>query len=145
MYKHILIATDGSELAAKAVAQGLALAKATGAKATAVTVTEPWAAVAPGEVAIAFPINEYEAAASAGAREVLSGVEAIAKKQGVACETVHSKDRFPAQGILEAAKDKGCDLIVMASHGRRGLAKLLLGSQAVEVLTGSTVPVLICR
>jgi nucleotide-binding universal stress UspA family protein len=145
MYKHILIATDGSELAAKAVAHGLALAKATGAKATAVTVTEPWTAVAPGEVAIAFPINEYEAAASAGAREVLSGAEAIAKKQGVTVETVHIKDRFPAQGILEAAKDKGCDLIVMASHGRRGLAKLLLGSQAVEVLTRSTVPVLICR
>jgi nucleotide-binding universal stress UspA family protein len=123
----------------------LALAKTTGAKATAVTVTEPWAAVAPGEVAIAFPINEYEAAASAGAREVLSAAEAIAKKQGVTCETVYIKDRFPAQGILEAAKDRGCDLIVMASHGRRGLAKLLLGSQAVEVLTRSTVPVLICR
>jgi nucleotide-binding universal stress UspA family protein len=145
MYKHILIATDGSELAGKALAHGFTLAKAIGAKATAVTVTEPWTAVAPGEIAIAFPVSEYDAAASAGAKEVLSAAEAIAKKQGIACETLHIKDRFPAEGILEAASAKGCDLIVIASHGRRGIAKLLLGSQAVEVLTRSTVPVLICR
>ena len=145
MYGHILIATDGSELAEKALAHGFALAKAVGARATAVTVTEPWAAVAPAEVAVAFPINEYEAAASARAREILAAAAGIAKKRGITCETVHVKDRFPAQGILDAAKEKSCDLIVMASHGRRGLAKLLLGSQAVEVLTHSSVPVLICR
>lgn len=145
MYKHILIATDGSELAQKALAHGSALAKAVSARVTIVTVTEPWTAVAPGEVAIAFPVGEYDASAAAGAREVLSAAEAIAKKQGVACETLHVKDRFPAEGILEAASQKGCDLIVMASHGRRGIAKLLLGSQAVEVLTRSTLPVLVCR
>jgi nucleotide-binding universal stress UspA family protein len=145
MYRHILIATDGSELADKALAHGLALAKAVSAKATVVTVTEPWVAVAPAEVAIAFPVDEYEAAASARAREILAAATELAKKSGIACETTHVKDRFPAEGILDAAKEKGCDLIVMASHGRRGLTKLLLGSQAVEVLTHSTVPVLICR
>ncbi|HXF54414.1 MAG TPA: universal stress protein [Hyphomicrobiaceae bacterium] len=145
MYKHILIATDGSELADKAVTHGLSLAKAIGAKVTAVTVSEPWAAAAPGEVAIAFPVEDYEAAVSAEARQVLAAAGAAAQRHGVACDTIHVKDRFPAEGILETAGKKGCDLIVMASHGRRGLAKLLLGSQAVEVLTRSTVPVLICR
>ena len=67
-----------------------------------------------------------------------------AKEAGVACETVHASD-FPAEGIIATAKDKGCDLIVMASHGRRGLSKLILGSQATRVLALSTVPVLICR
>jgi nucleotide-binding universal stress UspA family protein len=61
------------------------------------------------------------------------------------CTSVHIKEQFPAEGIVAAAKDKGCDLIVMASHGRRGLAKLFLGSEAAKTLTLSTVPVLICR
>ena len=61
------------------------------------------------------------------------------------CETLHVKNQFPAEGIIEAAKAQGCDLIVMASHGRRGLSRLLLGSQANRVVTQSTIPVLICR
>ena len=69
----------------------------------------------------------------------------IAKQTGVTCETLHVKDQFPAEGIIETAKARGCDLIVMASHGRRGFARLLLGSQANKVVTHSTVPVLICR
>ena len=69
----------------------------------------------------------------------------MAKAAGVSCETVHVKDQHPAEGIIAAAKDKACDLIVMASHGRRGLGRLLLGSQANEVLTHSKVPALIVR
>jgi len=69
----------------------------------------------------------------------------LAKKVDVACATVHVKEQYPAEGIIAAAKEKGCDLIVMASHGRRGLAKLLLGSEATKVLALSSVPVLICR
>jgi nucleotide-binding universal stress UspA family protein len=145
MYKHILIATDGSELAQKAVDQGLAVARALAAKVTAATVTEPWVAVAPGEMAIAFPIEQYEKAAAANAARILAVVAAAAKQAGVACDTLHVKDEFPAEGIIEAAKQRGCDLIVMASHGRRGLTRLLLGSQANRVVTHSTVPVLICR
>lgn len=144
MYKHLLIATDGSELAGKAVTAGLQLAKALGAKVTAVTVTEAWAAMVPGEGAFVFPVEEYEKAAAQNAARILADVAAQAQKVGVVCDTVHVTE-FPAEGIILTAKDKGCDLIVMASHGRRGLSRVLLGSQAVRVLTHSTVPVLICR
>jgi len=144
MYKHILIATDGSELAGKAVAVGLALARQLKAKVTVVTATEPWAAMATGAGAFAFPVAEYEKAASESAERILSEVSQAAKREDVACEVVRVND-FPAEGIIETAKVKGCDLIVMASHGRRGLARALLGSQATRVLTLSAVPVLICR
>jgi nucleotide-binding universal stress UspA family protein len=145
MYKHLLIATDGSELAAKALEHGLGLAKALGAKATVVTVTEPWTAVVSGEMGVAFPIDEYDKSCAANAERVLADARGIAQKSGVACEYAHVKDQFPAEGIIEAAKSRGCDLVVMASHGRRGLTRLLLGSQANRVVTQSTVPVLICR
>jgi nucleotide-binding universal stress UspA family protein len=144
MYKHILIATDGSELAQKAVATGLALAKELKAKVTAVTATEPWTAMVTSEPAFAFPIDEIEKEAALNAARVLAAVSEAARKHNVACETVNVKD-FPAEGIIETAKARGCDLIVMSSHGRRGLAKVLLGSQATQVVTLSTVPVLICR
>ncbi len=145
MYKHILIATDGSDLAGKAVSVGLALAKELKAKVTAVTATEPWSAMAVGEAgAINFPFDEYEKAAAEGAERILSKVREDAAKLGVDCQTVHVTD-FPADGIVATAKNKGCDLIVMASHGRRGLSRVLLGSQAIQVLTHSTIPVLICR
>jgi nucleotide-binding universal stress UspA family protein len=145
MFAHIMIATDGSELAQRAVALGLALAKVLGAKATAVTVTEPMAAVLVAEAAIALPTEEYDKAASAQAARILAGVSAEAAQAGVACDTLHVSQRFPAEGIVEAAKAQGCSLIVMASHGRRGFSKLLLGSQATRVLTLSEVPVLIYR
>lgn len=144
MYKHILIATDGSELAGRAVTTGLTLAKALKARATAVTATEPWSAMVMGEPALVFPIEEYEKAAADKAARILSGVSTAAKNAGVECETVHVND-FPAEGIVETAKARGCDLIVMASHGRRGLSKLLLGSQTTRVLTLAAVPVLVCR
>jgi nucleotide-binding universal stress UspA family protein len=145
MYKHILIATDGSELAGKAVATGLALAKQLKAKVTAVTVTEPWTALVTGEMAIGFPYQEYEKGVAESSAAILVKVTEAAKASGVECATVHMPDRFPAEGIVDCAKDKGCDLIVMASHGRRGISKLLLGSETTRVLTHSSVPVLVCR
>jgi nucleotide-binding universal stress UspA family protein len=145
MYKHILIATDGSDLAQKGVDQGLALGKALAAKVTAVTVTEPLAAMLVGEAAIALPIDDYDKAASADAARILAGVTASAAKVGVTCDTLHVKDQYPAEGIVDAAKARGCDLIIVTSHGRRGLSRLLLGSQATRVLTHSEVPVLVCR
>lgn len=145
MYKHILIATDGSELAQKAVNQGLELAKALGAKASAVMVTEPWGAVTPGEMAIAYPVETYERDAAEHAAKCLLAVDEVAKKLGITCTTKHVSDKYPAEGILDYAKDADCDLIVMASHGRRGLSRLLMGSQAIDVLTHSSIPVLICR
>jgi nucleotide-binding universal stress UspA family protein len=143
MYKHILIATDGSELAEKAVKAGLMLAKTLGAKATAVTISEPWTSAAGGEAPAGFPFDAYEKAAAQAAK-ILASASDVAKQLDVTCATVHLKT-YPAEGILQAAKERGCDLIVMASHGRRGFTRFLLGSQAMRVLTGSRVPVLVYR
>ena len=145
MYKHVLIATDGSELSDRAVRQGLELAKVLQAQAIVITVTEPWDAIVVGEAALVFPPAEYEQSAAANAAGILAKVKGIASETGVACEMLHVKDRRPAEGIIETTKANGCDLIVMASHGRRGLSRLVLGSQANEVVTHSTVPVLVCR
>jgi nucleotide-binding universal stress UspA family protein len=145
MYKHLLIATDGSELAQSAVEQGLKLAQALQAKASVITVTEPWDALVIGEAIAALPPAAYEENVTIAATRALDAVKATAEKLGQSCDTLHVKDRFPAEGIVEYAADKGCDLIVMASHGRRGIRRLILGSVANEVVTRSTVPVLICR
>lgn len=148
MYKNILIATDGSEFANTAVNHGLELAKSTGASATIVTVTELWSALEMAQktkVGSVHPIDDYEATAAEAARHVLESAEKIAMDHGVICETLHVKDKHPAEGIIETAKSKGSDLIVIASHGRRGIQKILLGSVANEVLTHSKLPVLVIK
>jgi nucleotide-binding universal stress UspA family protein len=145
MYRHILIATDGSDIAGKALLEGLDLAKALGARVTIVTVTEPMPSLVAAEAGVARPVEDYERAAAANADTVLGAAAADARTRGVACDVVHVKDRFPAEGIVETAKDRGGDLIVMATQGRSGLSKLLLGSQAAKVVSMSPVPVLVCR
>jgi nucleotide-binding universal stress UspA family protein len=145
MYKHILIATDGSALAQKAVDQGIALAKSLKATVVGVTVTEPLSEAVVGEMVFAPRLDEYDRCTAADASRLLATVDEAARKASVPCTVVHMRDRFPADGIIEAAKDNGCDLIIMGSHGRRGIAKFLLGSAAAEVVTRSTIPVLISR
>lgn len=145
MYKHLLIATDGSDLALKAIHQGLALAKALGAAVTMVHVTLPWSAVAMGEAGIALPPDSYDKMTADAAAQVLKDAAAEAEAAGVACDTVHIEGRTPAEGIIKSTRERGADLIVMASHGRSGLARLFLGSQASEVVSKSSVPVLVCR
>jgi nucleotide-binding universal stress UspA family protein len=148
MFKHILIATDGSELAGKAVDEGLAFAKALGAEVTAVTVTEPWDALSMAALAerqARSPVADYEERMAAVANRILGSVAAAAKKEGVRCTTVAVKDKYPAEGIIDTAHARCCDVIIMASHGRRGLARLLLGSQAAKIVALSPVPVLVCR
>ena len=148
MYKHILIATDGSSLATQAVEHGLALAKQHDARVTIVTVTELWSA---GDVAHEVrmgqpdPIGRFEALAETTAKKILDGAAQRGAAHGLKCDVVHVKDQHPAEGIIEAANDKGCDLIVMASHGRRGVSRLVLGSKAYEVLSHCKVPALIVR
>jgi len=142
MYKHILIATDGSELAGKAVAAGLDLAKRLAAKVTVVTAIEPWLSIASSDTAAAF--MQYQKAAELDAVRILGQVSATAQELGVQCDTI-TVTETAAEAIIETANNKQCDLIVMSSHGRRGLARVLLGSQATRVLTLSSVPVLICR
>lgn len=148
MYKHILIATDGSELAAKGLAHGSQLAKSVGAQVTVVTVTEMWSAFEMASLARGGGhniIEDFEAAADKGADRILDAAVKIVEAAGIDPKTIHVKDSHPAEGILQAAKDNGCDLIVMASHGRRGIGRLLLGSQAAEVVSHSEVPVLVVR
>jgi nucleotide-binding universal stress UspA family protein len=148
MYQRILIATDGSELANKALNHGMALAKRVGAPVTVVTVTESWSALELGRMARQGnpnPIAQFEDMARTAATAILDKVKQTAASQGVACDVVHIADKHPAEGIIATAKDKGCDLIVMASHGRRGFDRILLGSQANEVITHSKVPTLIVR
>jgi len=145
MYKHILIATDGSAVGNKAIEQGLEVAKKFGAKVSIVKVTEMWAALDVAGRDALSRIETYEKAAAAAAQEILSKAKASAEKAGVVCDTLHVPDRVPADGIVATADQRGCDLIVMGSHGRRGLNKLLLGSQAQNVLTHTKKPVLIAR
>jgi nucleotide-binding universal stress UspA family protein len=148
MYKQILIATDGSELAGRAVSHGIALAKEHKTPVSVVTVTDMWSAFDMAHETrsgVKDPIGNYEALAAAGAKKILERAGETAKSQGLDCNLIHVSDKHPAEGIIATAKEIGADLIVMASHGRRGVDRLLLGSQANEVVTHSKVPVLIVR
>jgi nucleotide-binding universal stress UspA family protein len=148
MYRKLLVATDGSELATKAVTHGVNLARETGASIVFVTVTEPWIATEMAGEAVLFPTDPtaaYEKASAEGAQRVLAAAKAVADGAGVKSEGVHIADRPPAEGIVETADKVGADLIVVATHGRRGFNRILLGSQTTEVLHYSKVPVLAVR
>jgi len=144
MYKHILLPTDGSELGNKALGDGLQLAKLVGAKVTALTVQPPLRDYIVEGVAITLS-EEDRAAYDRQMMHNLDQAKAKATEMGVEVETVKVENDQPWEAIVEAAKGQGCDLIVMASHGRRGLSALLLGSETQKVLTHSKVPVLVVR
>lgn len=148
MYKRILIATDGSELADKGLAKGLELAKDLNADVDIVTVSEPWAVGmydAMGWSVGYMNSPEYKADREEGAQKVLQPALAKAAEQGITANPVHVLDRYAADGIIETAGERNSDLIVMTSHGRRGVTRVLLGSQTAEVLARSTLPVLVIR
>jgi nucleotide-binding universal stress UspA family protein len=148
MYSHILVCTDGSKLSQKAIKTAARLAKSLGARLTGAYVGAPYVAPIYSE-GMVYSANvsrsQYEKAVQSTARKALEHVSEAAKASGVPAATVTITAVTPWQGILKAAQSKRCDLIVMASHGRRGLAGLLLGSETVKVLTHSKVPVLVCR
>jgi nucleotide-binding universal stress UspA family protein len=145
MYRHILVPTDGSELSNRAVEYASALAKAVNAKLTVLTVTTPYYgyAVEPGLVTIG--IEDYQKNTAKLAARYIGVAKDIAAAAQVPCEAVHGEHAQPYQAIIDAAKERSCDLIVMASHGRRGVAAIVLGSETVKVLTHSTIPVLVVR
>jgi nucleotide-binding universal stress UspA family protein len=143
MYANILLSTDGSDVARKGAEHGLALAKALNAKVTVITVTEPLPGYA--WVPRQADVDRYDAACKEHADKVLDGARALAEQSGMSAELLHVPNAHPATAIIETAKSRGCDLIVMASHGRHGLRKLLLGSQTSEVLADGSVPVLVVR
>ncbi len=139
MYKHILVSTDGSEVAMKGVEHGLALAKELASKITAITVTQPY------PLQSAAVVGSWTDAQKQRADEILATVQAAARKHGIEVATRQVANESAAEAIVDAAETLGCDLIVMASHGRRGVSRLLLGSQTAEVVRHSTVPVLVVR
>ena len=145
MYKHILIPTDGSALSEVAVRQGVALAKSLGASTTAITVTPTYHTFAVEPMALTDTVEQYEKDCKALAARYLETVREAATTAGVPCTGLHVVHDSPYEAIIEAATKNHCDLIVMASHGRKGVAALVLGSETTKVLTHSKIPVLVCR
>lgn len=149
MYHHILIPTDGSETSMRGVDHGLALARALGSQVTLLTVTEPlpsYSGLTPGVFGLGREVlDTYAEQQGRSARAILAAVLDRATAQGITADTVHVPDARPADAILDTARGCGADVIVMASHGRRGLGRVLLGSQAAEVVNRAPVPVLVVR
>lgn len=145
-YKTILVACDGTELAKEAVAQASAIAKAFGSTLSVVTVSEPPPTFASSEVGWSVPASVYEeihAANSVAAQKIFAGARATSSVP--IKDAIHVENSGAAEGIVDTAKKIGADLIVMGSHGYRGLSRLILGSQATKVLTHSSIPVLIVK
>ncbi len=144
MFSRILVPTDGSELSARAVRGAVELAKRLGSHIVGLTVVEPYAYASLSEYR-PETIAEYEQRADSVARERLSAIEAEARRAGVSVETEFVRSFSPFEAIIDAAARQRCDSIFMASHGRRGLSAVLLGSETQKVLTHSTVPVMVYR
>lgn len=148
-YKHILVPTDGSKLSLRAAKEAAALAKNLKAKITAVYVIPPWTPPVSDESSVmyssAYSEKAYREATEKHADKVLAKVAAAAAAAKVKCDKLWITNGQAWEGIIKTAKAKKCDLIIMASHGRGGLAGLLLGSETQKVLTHSNTPVLVCR
>ena len=145
MYTNILIPTDGSELAGKAVQHGVALAERIGATVTVLTVLPPFHTFTTDTQMIEDTPAQYKARMQKQAEKTLGAVTNAAQAAGVPCETIQVEHDHPYQAIIDTAESKGCDLIVMASHGRRGISAIVLGSETVKVLTHCKIPVLVHR
>ena len=147
MFKHILVPTDGSKLSIKAAKQAVKLAKTLGAKITGFHAAPDLGSTYYGDgYILKAPSAKAQAElAEKHARKCLSVVEVEAEVEKVPCDVFHVISDSPSEAIIDAAKKKKCDLIFMASHGRRGLSGLLLGSETQKVLIHSKIPVLVCR
>ena len=144
MYKRILIPTDGSDITTKAVQAAIGLARITGAQLHAIAVKEPFPYSAISEMQPVPPQDFFDAQeriASARIKAVVAGAQA----EGIACQGFSVEALHPWEAIIDHAKTQQCDLIVMASHGRRGISAMLLGSETQRVLIHTTLPVLIVR
>ena len=148
MYKHIMLPTDGSKLAGKAIKQGIALAKSIGAKVTVINVVPEYQmAMDEGYVLPTSNIlrKRFDEETTRHSKAILTAVQEQARAAGVSCAIVTASSGRPYEAIIKHAKKARCDLIMMASHGRKGLASILLGSETAKVLTHSTIPVLVVR
>ncbi|MDE2378359.1 universal stress protein [Bradyrhizobium sp.] len=144
MYKHILLPTDGSELSKAAMKHGVALAKTIGARVTAVVVSTPLQSLVVDPNAASKALEQYKALVATQTQKYLDTVRNDAESAGVACSTLCIERDKPYEAIVETAKSQGCDLVVMASHGLRGVSAIL-GSETLKVLTHSSVPILVYR
>jgi nucleotide-binding universal stress UspA family protein len=147
MYKSLLIATDGSKLSDKALTHAIGLAQAVGATLTAFYAAPdyPMPAYADGVVYEPVSRKEYAKLSAEDAQKILDAAAAKAQAAGVECKTAYAIAAAPWEAILAAAKKHKCDAIVMASHGRRGISAVLLGSETQKVLTHSKLPVIVVR
>ena len=147
MFKHILIPTDGSDLSRAAALQGVKLAKSLGARVTAFFAAPPATPVIyDGFLPSGFTTTtEHQTMIEKTAAKYLGVIEKACAAAGVPCESVHETNEYPAEAIIALARKRKCDLVAMASHGRRGLAGVVLGSTAQKVLTQSKIPVLVYR
>jgi len=145
MFRHILLPTDGSPLSEAAMRKGIQFAKTINARVTGFCVVPALPYVGcEAEIGAEFK-KQAEAAVQAEVNKNLLAIEKASKEAGVTCETAQEKNVQPYEAIIEAARKKECDLIIMASHGRRGVGALLLGSETQKVLTHSKIPVLVYR
>jgi nucleotide-binding universal stress UspA family protein len=146
-YQHLLVPTDGSELSARAVAQAAALAKALEARLTLfhVQTAFPISLVGVGELVDPATVDALIEAAREHSRSVLGDAQELAAQEGVVAATLCDENPVPHKAIVAAAERLGCDLVVMASHGRRGLQGALLGSETQRVLSHCSLPVLVVR
>lgn len=147
MYKRILVATDGSKLSSKAVKHAVGLARVTGAHLYVFHGRPPYPTPYFGET-LAVPasaVKAYEAKTRAVARQVLDEAADFARRAGIEFTGLEKESFAPADDIGEIARKHKCELVVMASHGRRGLKRLLVGSETNAVITHSKVPVLVVR
>lgn len=145
MYKHILIPTDGSELSTTAIAQGIALARSLGARVSGLTVFPPFRAIAVEPLMVIDTPARYAKDCETIGEKRLRVVQDAATAAGVPCDVARVTHDHPYQAIIDTAGAKGCDLVVMASHGRKGVTAIVLGSETMKVLTHSKIPVLVCR
>ncbi len=145
MFKHILLPTDGTELSEKAIDQGLRLAKTIGAKVTSLSVVVKLPGCCYHARISHAALEEAERQSQAAAETYLQSVQERAKKVGIDCDVVLERDGAPYKSIIRMAEQRGCDLIMMASHGQKGIEGVLLGSETQKVLTHSKIPVLVVR
>lgn len=143
MYRHLLVPLDGSELATNLVTQAVAFARALGARITFFTMREDYGATGEGALSRTLSPQAYAEQAAGEANAILAKAVAAAGAAQVECDAVARTGRRPYELILELARERGCDLVYMASHGRRGLKALLPGSQTQKVLAHATIPVLV--
>lgn len=145
MFKHILLPTDGSPLSEAAIKKGMQFARDSGARVTGIYVIDPFHLFSAEAGQLSESKERHDQDSAAYARRALSMIYTAAKENGVTCDCITDTSSHPYAVIVETAEKRGCDLIMMASHGRRGMQALLIGSETTKVLTHTKIPVLVLR